>query len=85
MDIQQQSTVYSLFLASMRAGVIHIAFCLTAVVAFAFAATLPQVLGVAILTIGTVVVFFDFYQRSHFLISLSLLLVAVLTVAAAIG
>ena len=67
MDIQQQSTAYSLFLASMRAGVIHIAFCLTAVVAFAFAANLSQVLGVAILTIGTVVVFFDSINARIFL------------------
>lgn len=72
---------YVLFLSLLRAGVIHIAFCLVALVSIGFGHILALKLGLATVAVGTFAVTIDLARRASFRLSLSLLAGALLVTA----
>jgi hypothetical protein len=78
---EDKKRAYFLFLAVVRAAVIHITFALMALVSFAFGHVLSVFLGFVTLAVGTLVVLIDFFRRSDFSLSLVVLGVAVLITA----
>lgn len=68
---------YIFFLSLLRAGIVHIAFCLVAVVSFAFGHFLSASIGFIIIAVGTFAVAIDLARRSGFGFSLGLLVAAV--------
>lgn len=72
---------YVLFLSLLRAGVIHIAFCLGALVSIGFGHFLALTLGFVTIAVGTFAVVIDFARRASFRFSLSLLAAAMLVTA----
>jgi hypothetical protein len=80
METQEHRASYRLFLAAMRAGMVHIAFALTALVAIAFGQSYSLSLGLIVLAVGTIAVLIDFRQRDY-RASIAALLVSILLVA----
>jgi hypothetical protein len=72
---------YVLFLSLLRAGVIHIAFCLVALVSIGFGHILALTLGLATIAVGTFAVGIDLARRASFRLSLSLLAAALVMTA----
>ncbi len=85
MDTSSHTDTYKLFLQGLGAAILHIALVLVALAAFAFGKTLPFLLGVAIIVMGSVVVLTDFKRRSHYQVSLTLLGIFVVLTAIDIG
>ena len=85
MDTSSHTETYRLFLQGLGAVVLHAALVLVALAAFAFGKSLPLLLGIAIIVIGSIVVLVDFRRRSHYGASLALLGVFVLLTAIDIG
>lgn len=76
---------YFFFIGLLRAAMLVIAFTLTALVSFAFGHILPVVLGFLVLLIGTLAVIIDLVRHSHFGLSLTVLVLAMLAVAVSVG
>jgi FtsH-binding integral membrane protein len=85
MDTSSHTETYKLFLQGLGAAVLHAALILVALSAFAFGKTLPLLLGIAVIVIGSLVVLTDFRRRSHYVTSLILLGIFVALTAVDIG
>lgn len=72
---------YALFLSLLRAGVIHIAFCLVALVSIGFGHILALSLGLLTIAAGTFAVVIDLARRASFRFSLSVLAAAMVVTA----
>jgi hypothetical protein len=85
MDTSSHTDTYKLFLQGVGAAILHAALVLVALAAFTFGKTLPLLLGIAIIVIGSIVVLIDFKRRSHYGTSLALLGIFVVLTAIDIG
>jgi len=85
MDTSSHRETYGLFLHGLGAAVLHAALVLVALVAFTFGKTLPLMLGILGILIGSAIVLIDFGRRSHYGMSLAALGIFMLLTAIDIG